>query len=113
MLLDIAYAGNAGVKLLAQSQLNQIPDQDLELGDALTRSVPNPFLGILPATSSIGQATVTQAQLLRPYPFLTGLQQTWGSFAHSSYHALQVKCRKRYKAGLQTLVSLHLVENAR
>jgi hypothetical protein len=105
MLLDVAYAGNAGVKLLAQSQLNQVPDQDLALGDALTRSVANPFFGILPTTSSIGQATVTQAQLLRPYPFLTGLQQTWGSFAHSSYHALQVKFRKRYKAGLQTLVS--------
>jgi hypothetical protein len=105
MLLDIAYAGNSGVKLLAQTALNQIPDQYLALGDALTRSLPNPFFGILPATSSIGQATVTQGQLLRPYPFLTGLQQTWGSFAHSSYHSLQAKFRKRYRGGLQMLVS--------
>ncbi|HTM49392.1 MAG TPA: TonB-dependent receptor [Bryobacteraceae bacterium] len=105
MLLDVAYAGNSGVKLLAQSQLNQVPDQYLALGDGLTRAVPNPFLGILPATSAIGQATVTQAQLLRPYPFLTGLQQTWGSFGHSSYHALQVKFRKRYRNGLQMLVA--------
>jgi hypothetical protein len=105
MLLDVAYAGNSGVKLLAQSQLNQIPDQYLALGDGLTRAVPNPFLGILPATSTIGQATVTQGQLLRPYPFLTGLQQTWGSFGHSSYHALQVKFRKRYHNGLQMLVA--------
>src|SRR5207248_128841 len=105
MLLDVAYAGNSGVKLLAQSQLNQIPDQYLSLGDNLTRTVANPFLGILPATSSLGQATITQGQLLRPYPFLTGLQQTWGSFAHSSYHALQAKFRKRYRGGLQMLVS--------
>ena len=105
MLLDVAYAGNCGVKLLAQTALNQIPDQYLALGDGLARAVPNPFLGILPTTSTIGQATVTQAQLLRPYPFLTGLQQTWGAFAHSSYHALQMKFRKRYRNGLQMLVA--------
>jgi hypothetical protein len=33
------------------------------------------------------------------------VQQTWGSFAHSSYHALQVKFRKRYAGGLQFLAA--------
>ncbi|MBL8221802.1 MAG: TonB-dependent receptor, partial [Bryobacterales bacterium] len=59
MLLDVAYAGNSGVKLLAQAQLNQLPDQYLALGDELNRSVANPFFGVLPATSGIGQRTTT------------------------------------------------------
>ncbi|MCL5743476.1 MAG: TonB-dependent receptor [Acidobacteria bacterium] len=105
MLLDVAYVGNAGVKLLSQTQLNQIPDADLALGAALANKVANPFLGIIPATSAVGKATTTLAQLLRPYPQFTGVQQTWGALGHSSYHALQMKLRKRYASGLQFLVS--------
>jgi hypothetical protein len=105
MLVETAYAGNAGVKLLAQVQLDQLPDQYLALGDALNQTVNNPFFGIIPTTSSIGNRTTTLGQLLRPYPQLTGLQQTWGSLAHSSYHALQMKFRKRYRGGLQMLAA--------
>jgi len=104
-LFDIAYVGNAGVKLLAQTQLNQVPDGDLAMGAALTQSVANPFFGIIPTTSNIGQKTTTVGQLLRPYPQFTGVQQTWGAFAHSSYHSLQVKFRKRYANGLQLLAA--------
>lgn len=35
LLFDIAYAGNAGVKLQAQSELNQLADEFLSLGDRL------------------------------------------------------------------------------
>ncbi len=105
MLVDVAYAGNSGVKLLAQGQFNQLPDEHLARGDELTRAVSNPFFGLLPATSSLGQRTITTGQLLRPYPHLTGLQHTWGSFAHSSYHALQLKFRRRYRGGLQMLAA--------
>ncbi len=104
-LLDVAYAGNAGIKLQANSELNQIPDADLALGGALTQKVANPFLGLVPATTSLGQATTTYSQLLRPYPQYTSVVQEWGSFAHSSYNSLQVKFRKRYANGLQFLVA--------
>ncbi len=105
MLLDVAYAGNSGVKLQANSQLNQIPDSALALGTALNAVVPNPFFGFVPAASGLGRATTTRSQLLRPYPWLTGLTHQWGSQAHSSYHALQTKFRKRYSNGLQFLAA--------
>ncbi len=105
MLLDVAYAGSSGVKLQANSQLNQIPDASLALGDALLQTVPNPFFGVLPAATNLGRATTTRAQLLRPYPWLTGLTHQWGAQAHSSYHALQTKFRKRYNNGLQFLLA--------
>ena len=104
-LLDVAYVGNAGVRLLQQVQIDQIPDADLAMGAALTKSVPNPFFGIIPTTSSIGLATTTQGQLLRPYPQFTGIQTQWTAMSHSSYNALQVKYRKRYATGLQFLVA--------
>jgi hypothetical protein len=105
MLLDAAYAGNAGVKLQANAQFNQIPDSALELGNSLNDVVPNPFFGYLPAATNLGRATTTRSQLLRPYPWLTGLTQQWGTLAHSNYHALQTKFRKRYGNGLQFLLA--------
>src|SRR5262249_20655566 len=105
MLIDVGYAGSVGVKLLGQPQLNQLPDQYLALGDALNRPVPNPFLGIIPVTSSLGQATIPAGQLLRPYPQFTGVVQPWSSFAHSSYPSLQAKFHKRYRGGFQLLAA--------
>ena len=102
-LFDVAYAGNAGVKLQAQSQLDQLPDQYLALGTQLNEVVANPFFGIFPATTSLGARTTTRGQLLRPYPQFTGITHVWGTQAHSTYHALQMKFRKRYRGGLQML----------
>ncbi len=106
MLLDAAYAGNSGVHLQANaSQLNQLPDALLSEGDRLQEKVDNPFFGILPAASGMGKKTTTYGQLLRPYPHLTGLNNLLATHAHSSYHALQLKFRKRYSNGIQFLVA--------
>src|SRR5262249_16667615 len=104
-LVDLGYAGSAGVKLLSQTQLDQLPDRYLTLGDALSGIVANPFFGIAPTTSAIGQPTTTAGLLLRPYPQFNAVQHVWGSFGHSSYHALQTKFRRRYRGGLQMLAS--------
>jgi outer membrane receptor protein involved in Fe transport len=105
MLIDVAYAGNSGNKLLASAALNQLPDQYLALGNQLNQVINNPFFGIFPATSPLGARTTTYGQLLRPYPHLTGLQHTFGSMAHSSYHSLQTKFRRRFSGGLQFLAA--------
>ena len=104
-LIDVGYAGSAGVKLLAQTQLDQLPDLYLASGDALNRIVPSPFFGIAPITSAIGQPAITAGQLLRPFPQFNSVLHVWGSFGHSSYHALQAKLRRRYRGGLQMLAS--------
>ena len=105
MLFDVGYAGSAGIKLLAVMQFNQLPDQALALGKALNSSVPNPFFGFLAPSNPLGQRTTTLSQLLRPYPQFSDVTYDWGSFAHSSYHALQAKFRKRYREGFQVLVA--------
>lgn len=105
MLIDVAYAGSAGVKLQADSNMNQLPDEYLALGDRLRQVVSNPFYGIFPANSSLGSSTTTRAQLLRPFPQFMNITHGFGTDAHSSYHALQTKFRKRYRGGLQMLAA--------
>lgn len=105
LLVDAAYAGGAGVKLPASSNMNQLADSYLQLGDALNKKIANPFFGVLPASTTLGKQTTTYGQVLRPFPWLTGLTQQWGSQAHSTYHALQAKLRKRYSAGFQFLLA--------
>jgi hypothetical protein len=103
LLLDTAYAGSAGVRLPASAELNQLPDQFLALGDELRRQVENPFFGVFPITGVLGAPVVSAGQLLRPYSHLSGLLHVNGSLAHSSYHSLQTKLRKRYSRGLHLL----------
>jgi hypothetical protein len=105
MLIDVAYAGNSGNKLLASANLNQLPDQYLALGSQLNQTVNNPFFGIFPANSPLGGRTTTYGQLLRPYPHLNGVFHTFGSMAHSNYHSLQTKFRRRFGGGLQFLAA--------
>ena len=81
-LVEAAYAGSRGWDLTTggggqagEIELNGVPAQYLSTSrtrdqaaiDFLTRTVPNPFAGLLPGTSFNG-ATVARPQLLRPYP---------------------------------------------
>ncbi len=79
---EVSYAGNKEIFVpvsynqsnspanAAQSQA-AIADPNL-----LSHSIPNPFYGILPVSSSLGaSATTTYGNLLRNYPLFTQLQQ--------------------------------------
>ncbi len=68
----------------------------------LTATVPNPFFGIIPANSPLGQRTITRGQLLLPYPeFQTVLrrgdnsgsitnQEVYFSWQHRMSHGFTV-----------------------
>lgn len=47
---------------------SQSPTRDTATINYLTAAVPNPFYGIIPASTLLGQPTITRAQLLMPYP---------------------------------------------
>ncbi len=103
-LIDLAYAGNSGVKLLGTGvQFNQLQNEYQSLGDRLSEQIDNPFFGVIPSNLGLGRRTVSLGQLLRPYPHFSGVNTPRGYEFHSSYHALQVKMRKRYTSGLQLL----------
>jgi hypothetical protein len=99
MALDVAYAGSKGTGLPGTLSINQLPLQDLALGTALNAQVANPFFGYV-KTGNLSAATVSRAQLLRPYPQFEGLTLGPQNIGNSSYHALQVKFTKRFSSSL-------------
>ncbi len=99
LLVEAGYAGNRGLKLQQDLELNQLPDSALALGDGLRTQVANPFFGQITAGSLAGQ-TVARAQLLRPYPHFLSVIAANSSFASSSYHAALVSVQRRFSQGL-------------
>ena len=85
---------------MPDGNLNQLTTQQLSQGALLLESVPNPFLGEIPASSSLGRATLTRAQLLKPWPRFTAVSLYRNNIGHSSYHGLQSAVGRRFQEGL-------------
>jgi hypothetical protein len=98
---EIGYLGSKNTHLgLPESNLNQLPAADLAMGSALTAKVPNPYYGQIPTSSSLGQPTIAEQQLLRAYPRFTNVALFRDNVADSEYEALQMKLEKRLSRGL-------------
>ena len=104
VLLEVGYLGSHGLKMPQNLTLNQLPDSALALGDGLRQLVPNPFAGQI-SSGILAGATVTRAQLLRPYPQYDGVTSANTTWASSTYHAMTVKAEKRYSKGLSVMGS--------
>jgi len=104
LLFEAGYAGNRGLKLQQDLELNQLPDSALALGDGLRAQVSNPFFGQI-TTGALAGPMVARAQLLRPYPHFLSVTATNSSFASSSYHAALVSAQRRFSRGLTLNVS--------
>jgi hypothetical protein len=99
LLLEAGYAGNRGLKLLQDRELNQLPDSALGLGDALRQTVPNPFAGQI-RTGALAAPNITRAQLLRPFPHFLSVVSANAAFASSNYHAGIFSLQRRFSHGL-------------
>ena len=104
VLLDLGYVGTRGLKFPSDLQLNQLPDSALALGDRLRTLVNNPFYGQI-SSGILASKTISQAQLLRPYPQFDTVTSVVANWASSNYHALQAKVEKRYAKGFNFLAS--------
>jgi hypothetical protein len=99
--LEVAYLGSKNTRLgIPDSNINQLPSQYLSMGTALLTKVSNPYLGQIPASSSLGGATLAAQQLLRPYPRFTTVALFRDNVGNSTYDAATVKLEKRLSHGL-------------
>jgi len=105
VVIEAAYAGSKGTHLLQTLQYNQLPDPQLARGNELLLRVPNPFLGLIPASQQLGAATTTVGQLLRPYPHFTAFTAIGETSGSSSYHSFQLQIEKRLSKGLSFLTA--------
>jgi hypothetical protein len=72
----------------------------LALGNALLQRVPNPYFGVIPRSSSLGDPTIPVAQLLKPYPAYTTVSLYRNNVGTTRYDALEVSLRQRFVRGL-------------
>ena len=100
-----SYVGNHGVKLFGGNyNLNQLDPKYFSLGLALQNQVTNPFYGQI-LTGSLSGKTVSQQQLLLPFPDYQGISTLANHGADSIYHSLQANLEHRYSNGVTALVS--------
>ncbi len=92
----------AGTPLI---NINQLPDSDLSLGSKLSAKVPNPFFGTSAGVLNLASATVTQAQLLFPYPEFGAISEQDSNLNHASYNAFYVKAQKRLGRSVNILTT--------
>ncbi len=103
VVADFSYVGNHGNHFLnASPNINTLAPQYYSLGTAaLSASVPNPYKGIVPG--SLGAATITEANLLKPYPYMSTvtLQDSRNASYWSNLAMLSVQ--RRVQHGLQVI----------
>lgn len=104
VLFEVAYMGMHSVKQIESFNLNEKPDIYLPLGRAENNPVPNPFLNIFPANSTLGRgATIPQNRLWVRFPQFTTLTLQGANTGRALYHSLQMKADKRLSHGLNVL----------
>lgn len=80
--------------------INQLDPSHASLGAALTEQVPNPFRGVAGVGGSLATAaTVSRAQLLRPFPQYGNIFMRQSTLGKNQYHAAVLKLEKRMSHG--------------
>jgi len=90
---------------LPDTNLNQLTVEQLAQGSSLLVRVPNPYFGTIPRSSSLGDPTITVAQLLKPYPQYTAVSLYRNNVGTTIYHGFYTKLEQRFSHGLSYLVS--------
>ena len=73
----------------------------MALGAALTaQRVSNPYFGIIPRSSSLGDPPISVAQLLKPFPEFTDVSLYRNNVGITSYQAMALSIRQRFSRGL-------------
>jgi trimeric autotransporter adhesin len=103
--LKVGYVGAHAKNLPLTTNINQLPDKYLSLGQtALLAKVPNPYYKAGGA-GLIGQSTIPYEQTLLPYPQYTTISDSV-SVGYSNYNALDLKLQKRFSHGFTLLTAL-------
>jgi len=106
LVFEIAYAGSKITHVgIPDTNINQLTVDQLSMGPALLQRVPNPFVGQIPRSSSLGDPTIPLAQLLKPFPRFTTVAFYRNNVGNTNYNALQAKLEQRYSHGLSFLLS--------
>lgn len=103
---QVAYVGSRVTHVgIPDSNLNQLMTEQLAMGAALTQRVANPYFGLIPRSSSLGDPTIPLAQLLKPYPQYTTVSLYRNNVGSTSYRGVTAMLQQRVSRGLSYLVA--------
>jgi hypothetical protein len=104
--VEVAYVGSKITRVgLPDTNLNQLTVDQLAQGATLQRRVTNPYFGMIPRSSSLGDPTIPVAQLMRPYPRYTTVSLYRNNVGTTIYHGFYTKLEQRLSRGLSYVVS--------
>jgi hypothetical protein len=102
--VDVAYVGSHIVHVgIPDQNLNQLTTAQLAAGASLQTKVTNPNAGQVPG--SLGAATITEAQLLKPYPRFQNVAIYRNNSGTTNYNAIEAKVEQRLSRGLYFLAA--------
>ena len=105
VVLSAGFIGSRGIHLVQDGRnFDQLDPKYLSLGSALNSNVTNPMYnrgGLL----NVGNPTISQSQLLLPFPQFTGVTVNGSDTNHSRYDALYAKVQRRFSAGMTLLAT--------
>ena len=98
---EAAYVGSFVTHVgIPDSNINQLTPAQLAQGPSLNATVPNPYFGTIPRSSSLGNPTISIAQLMKPYPAYTTVSFYRNNVGTSRYQGVEVSLRRRLAHGL-------------
>jgi hypothetical protein len=114
VLLDVSYVGSMTVHDTMAYNLDYLPMnvdlQGLASNTFLTRTVANPFYGILPKNSTNGSSpTIAAEKLYYPYPEFNGITLQTNPWAWYRYDGLQLSAQKRFTGNRSMAGALTLI----
>ncbi len=102
--IEFAYVGSHVVHVgIPDSNLNQLTAAQLSQGSSLLATVTNPYYGQLPISSSIGGKTISEAQLLKPYPRFQNVATYRHNSGETNYNGGYAKVEQRFSHGIALL----------
>jgi hypothetical protein len=103
---EAAYVGSIITNVgLPDTNLNQLTTSQLAIGSPLLQRVPNPYFGLVPRSSSLGDPTITVGQLMKPFPSYTTVSLYRNNVGTTRYDGLALSVRQRLSRGLQYSVA--------
>jgi Carboxypeptidase regulatory-like domain/TonB dependent receptor-like, beta-barrel len=99
--VEAAYVGSNITHVgIPDSNINQLSVSQLAQRDALNQRVTNPYFGLIPRSSSLGDPTITVGQLMKPYPQYTTVSLYRNNVGTTRYQGFELSLRQRLARGL-------------
>jgi len=104
--IEISYVGSKITHVgIPDTNINQLTVDQLAQGAPLLQRVPNPYFGIIPRSSSLGDPTIPLAQLLKPFPQYTTVSLYRNNVGTTDYQGVTAKLEQRLTRGVSSIVS--------